>query len=190
MASSTSISSKATAYALLAMVGTVVLYLFGFRIILDNVRVASQERASNEAKIAGLQQKISDLRSLAQQFIEQRQQVDVLSVAMPADRQIAEVVSMFETMTARAGLTLDNIQPATPTEEGLPVTVSVRGSFAGVLTFAELMEKNVRPIRIGPINMSAGDTELAATFTVVAVYQVPPEDLPQSTIIPEDGSSP
>lgn len=178
MASETSLSSKSIAYALLAIVGTVVLYLYGFSRGITQVTQASQERANNQATIGALQKKLSDLKNLQQQFATAQERVNALSVAMPAEKQIAEVVAMFETMAARAGVILENLQPSPPTADGLPMAVTIRGSYNGVLSFVEIMEKNVRPFLIGPINISGGETELSTTFNVVALYQVPAKDLP------------
>ena len=189
MAAATSLSSKGVAYGLLALVGTIVLYFFGFSKGIDTVTQASAERANNQAKIDALQKKISDLRSLEQQFAQAQDQVNALSVAMPADKQMAEVVAMMETMAARAGIVLENVQPTQSIPEGLPVAVSVRGSFAGMLTFTELMEKNVRPITFGPFNISSGENELSTTFNVVVLYQVPPEDLPQEQVTSPEGGT-
>ena len=181
----TTVSNKGAAIGLLALVGTVVIYLFGFRAAMEEVGRAAQQRADNQAKIAALEQKLSDLRQLAQDVRRQQDLFRALSVAMPADKQVAEIVTMVETMTARAGLVLENIQPASDaTPEGLPVVLTVRGSFASLLTFAEVLEKNVRPVKIGPFNVTAGEQELSASFTVTFLYQVPPEDI-QSTGVPE-----
>jgi len=187
MASATSLSSRGVAYGLLALVGTIALYFFGFSKGIDSVTQASQERAGNQAKIETLKKKISDLKSLQQQFAQAQDQVNALSVAMPAEKQMAEVVAMMETMAARAGIILENVQPAQSVPEGLPVAVSVRGSFAGILNFTELMEKNVRPIKIGPLSIASGEGILSTTFNVIILYQVPPEDLPQEQVAPPEG---
>jgi len=95
---------------------------------------------------------------------------------------------MMETMTARAGIVLENVQPgAEVVPEGLPVVVTVRGPYAGTLSLAEIMEKNVRPIKIGPVNITGGETELSSTFNVVVLYQVPAADLPAPEVTPTEG---
>ena len=184
MASATSLSSKGIAYALLAVVGTVTLYLFGFSRGVVTVKEAAQERANNQVRIEALQKKIGDLKTLDQQFAVAQDQVNALTVAMPADKQIAEVVAMLETMAARAGLVLEDIQTSAPTADGLPVAVTVRGDYGRTLTFVEIMEKNVRPIHIGPLSISAGENDLSSTFNIVVLYQVPPEDFTPE-IVPE-----
>jgi len=181
MASATSLSSKGIAYGLLALVGAVVVYLFGFSRGLESMATASQERANNQAKIDALKQKLTDLKTLQEEFAQAQPLVDSLTVAMPADEQFAEVVAMVETMAARAGLLLETIQPASPTVDGLPLSITVRGSYGGILTFIEILEKNVRPFKIGPINIAGGEAGLSATINVTALFQVPPEDLPQTT---------
>lgn len=178
----TNLSSKGVALALLAIFGTVVLYLFGFTRGLEMVQEGAQERANNQAAIDAMQKKLRDLQNVEQEFALAQGQVNALTVAMPADKQVAEVLTMLETIAARAGLILENVQPGAPTLDGLPVTVAVRGGFGQTLTFVELLEKNVRPFRMGPVTIAAGDADLASTFDVVVLYQVPPEDLPQEAV--------
>ena len=109
-------------------------------------------------------------------------------VAVALSVPVLPVVTMLETMAARAGIVLENIQPSTEVvPEGLPVVVTVRGNFQGMLSFVEIMEKNVRPVRIGPVNITGGETELSATFNVVVLYQVPAEDLPAVEAAPTEG---
>ncbi len=175
--SDTNLSSKRFAYALLAIVGTAVLYLFGFTGGLEIVSQAAQQRADNQASISALQKKASDLKKLQQQFALYEDQVNALSVAMPAEKQMAEVITMLETIAARAGIMLENVQPNEPTPDGLPLTVSVRGSFGATLAFVEFLEKNVRPFLVGPMTLAGGGADIAATFDVVVLYQVPPENM-------------
>lgn len=189
MASAASLSSRGLAYGLVALVGTIALYFFGFSKGIEVVTQASRERADNQAKIEALKKKISDLRSLEAQFSQAQNQVNALSVAMPAEKQMAEIVIMLETMAARAGVLLENVQPTQSTSEGVPLAISVRGSFAGILKFAELMEKNVRPISLGPFNISSGENDLSTTFNVVFLYQVPSSDLPAGQVVPPEGGT-
>lgn len=185
----TTLSNKTTAYALLALIGTITLYVFGFNRGLTNVSEASLERANNEAKIEALEKKLTDLKAIEQQFAQAKAQVDALTVAMPADKQIAEVVAMIETMAARAGVVLDAISPSAPTPLGLPLSITVRGPYGSIVTLTEIMEKNVRPFRLGPINIVGGtETDLSVTFEVVAMYQVPGSDLPAEAASVEEQS--
>jgi Tfp pilus assembly protein PilO len=184
---STTLSNKSTAYALLAIVGTIILYLFGFNRGLTLLREASLQKAANESKISALQTKLADLRRLEQQFKVEKAQVDVLAVAMPADKQLAEIVTMMETMAARATVVLQSLQPTDLTQEGLTMAVTVQGSFGGILTFTELMEKNIRPIRLGPLNIASGGEILAATFDVLIPYQVSASEITPEAVPTEEG---
>lgn len=182
---SASLSNKKTIYALLALVGAVVIYLLPFKMALSSVSSAARLSADNKATMTLLKQNLANLKAMQQEFASKKAQVEALAVALPPEKQMAEVVAMLEAMATKAGVSLENIQPQASTAEGVPVSTTVSGSFQGILTFTELAENNIRPFKVGLFNITAGDASLTVTIDLVAMYQVPAEDLPETAATEE-----
>lgn len=133
---------------------------------------------ARQQEISASQQKLSDLRTAASQLKAAEKELELLNLALPSDVGIPEVLVSVEAMVSRAGLTVNSITPASEGEKTtgeVPVSVSASGSFAQLVSFTQILEKNLRPVKIKSIAIAAstaeGQTGVSATYNITLLYQ-------------------
>jgi Tfp pilus assembly protein PilO len=175
------LTSRTNLFTALGLVGALVLFFFGVRPLLSSIKETRTQVAAAQVQAETLETKLATLQSLKTQFENKKSELSALTVAIPKDPQLAEVVEMISTISARAGLSLVSIQPSQPVGTAVPVNVTVSGGFLGMVSFAELIEKNVRPMGISSLGVVGSSDEggLSATFALQALYQGIPEEVSQ-----------
>lgn len=168
-----SVTSRSNLFTALGFIGALVIFFFGVRPTISSIKNTRTDVAAAQKQAEILETKLSTLRSLKLEFENRKSELSALSVAIPKDPQVAEIVEMISTITARAGLSLVSLQPSKAAGVAVPVNVTVKGGFGNLVSFAEILEKNVRPMTIksiGVVGSSEGEG-LSATFSLQALYQ-------------------
>lgn len=155
---------------LLAVVASVALVIFGFRPALNHYHTQRVQVAAAKQEQAALMAAQSQIIRLGQEIESHADAAKLLSQAVPSDAQIPELVSQVVGLAQSAGVTLLTIQPIrTKGMNDLVVTLSVQGSFLGIIGLAERLEQNIRPVTVQSVNIvktvSTGDL-LTATLKV------------------------
>ncbi|PIP21920.1 MAG: hypothetical protein COX39_00300 [Candidatus Nealsonbacteria bacterium CG23_combo_of_CG06-09_8_20_14_all_40_13] len=137
---------------------------------------------AKQQEVTDTQKKIDDLKTVAGQMKAADAQIQLLNLAYPSDAGIPEILVSVEAMVGRAGLTVVSIAPSAgesssggTAESGqVPVNIIASGSFSNLLSFTQILEKNLRPIKIKSISISAQAADSAsssASFSIALLYQ-------------------
>lgn len=143
---------------------------------LKSVRTTAAARTADLEAIQAQQQEIS---VLAQQLASRAADLDRLTLAVPSTSRNEELLVSLEHMASTSGVVLSTVQPtATAASSGSEVTVTLRGSYSGVAAFIELLDKNLRPVKIVDLSLTGssdvvGASLVDATMTVVAADATP-----------------
>lgn len=70
--------------------------------------------------------------------------LNLLSLAVPSEPQIPELLIMVQAMVTRAGLTLVNATPSA-SAGGTKMDITLRGGYSGVVSFLDILNRNLRP---------------------------------------------
>lgn len=160
-----------------ALLGLVVTFALGYFYVLPQVSTLRETRLATEAlaaDVTGLQAAMSEVQALDQSVAQRSAIVDQLNLAVPSSAAVDELIVSLETIASSAGVVLPTVQPATSTDGSVvPLTVTVRGSYSGVRLFLELLEQNLRPIRVTTLTMSttsdvSGASLVTTTLTLEA----------------------
>lgn len=70
--------------------------------------------------------------------------LNLLSLAVPSEPQIPELLIMVQAMATRAGLTLVNATPSA-TPAGTKMDITLKGGYSGMVNFLDILNRNLRP---------------------------------------------
>lgn len=133
---------------------------------------------AKEKDISAMQSKISDLQTASSQMKTGSKELELLNLAWPPDEGLPEVLVSVEAMAGRAGLSVQAISPASGQQSNtgeVPVTVTVSGNFSNIITFSQILEKNLRPIKIKSIAIAASTAKdargVGSTYNIAMLYQ-------------------
>lgn len=157
-----------------------------------------QGKAADEREIM---ERIKDLQGVGERLNTPaaKASLDKLSLAMPLDAQVAEVLVQIETIASRAGMRITSISTSESASGakasagksneaggatnflGVPITLTAEGTFADLTKYAQILERNLRPILVKSINVGAATKSenqpagnaLTTTFTIEMQYLAP-----------------
>jgi Tfp pilus assembly protein PilO len=180
MASKSSLSIKpADGVAIIAVLLAVAgLYYIGMpqaRKLSDNTAVMKAKQAEADA----LQERYNILVSLQTTMEQRKSDVDLLLTAYPSEPQMAEALTQAQVIAERSGMTIESLTPSKAKGDGLPVAMTVKGSYQSFDNFAKELRNNLRPILTPGMTVTAdrqnGD-QLVAQLSNLFAFNIPVEE--------------
>jgi Tfp pilus assembly protein PilO len=145
----------------------------------------NQEIKTKRNEEQALNQKLNDLKELEKNYEEAKEESKIASAALPTDKDWPELLVEFETMAGANNLQFTEAtpgektktssqtgskstsSPATTTSEAkpgsmykeVPVVIGLRGNFLGLKGYLKTIEKNLRIMDIGSINIEGKEDQ-------------------------------
>ena len=149
------------------------------------------QAAAKKAEFNDKEKQINNLRSLETSLASISSEVQKLSIALPKKEKISELIVQVDAIAKGQGLTVNSIAPSQANSEELAVlgsseesteptigqyafTISVTGEYAGLVSFLQNIEANLRPINIQKADFASGsgsNPQISATLTMLTYYQ-------------------
>lgn len=146
------------------------------------------------------EQKIDNLKSLEPEIKAKKEIISKLSIALPKNTRVDEILVQISAMASSSGMTLLSFSPSskqniasTSTEETstpaskeeaiseseiivdqYSLNLSVEGSYSSVMGFIYAIESNLRPIKINKADFNAGEGAnplMAVSLEMTLYYQ-------------------
>ncbi len=157
----------------LAMILAIVLTLggvyFGLRPLVADYQAAQVAVGARGLEIEALNERKIKLVQLEGQFNKFETQIQQLELAVPSEPQYPEILEQLTALANEAQLTLTSIQPQQSdlvNTTSVPINLTVRGAFPGMLAFAQKIETNLRPITVTSVSLiDSGDQNTANQLT-------------------------
>jgi Tfp pilus assembly protein PilO len=156
---------RTTLAIILAVVVSFGMGYFGLKPVLANYHNQRLLVGARTQEIANLEERKSDLARIQSQLTKYESQINLLSIAVPDGPQYPELLNQIATMAEESQLILSSIQPQQDevvNTTSVQVNLTVRGSFPNMLSFAERVENNLRPINVISISLLEGGNPDAA----------------------------
>ena len=164
-------TKNTTLYLVLALLVSIAIGVFVFQPALVRYREHLTELGAREQEEVLLSEVKTKLIKLQKEIDAHAAEAELLSLAVPTDTQIPELVSQMSGLADASSVRLLTIQPArSKASADLSVMMTVEGAFPDILGLAERLEKNLRPTQVQTLNIvrAAGDgSQLTATIKVL-----------------------
>ena len=163
-------------HLLLGLLAFLIAFSLGYFWFLPTLKAYGEHRlavAARTEELANLDQRKALLVRYDAVIKEHQARLNRLALAVPTEADYPELLSQTKSLVEENGLILTNFQPARGSAQAgeTLVTMTIRGTYPKLVTFAEQLEKNLRPARIQSVNLvRSGQTatvnDLAATFQI------------------------
>ena len=162
---------------LVATLGVLVAALLGYYYVAPTVTTLGNSRLATAALAldkTAYETRIGEVVALDARLRGQPALLDRLTLAVPPDAAIDELIVSLEALAAGSGIVLATVQPVVVQEEsGTKVSVTARGSYGGLRLFLEQLASNLRPIKVTELTLTAasdvsGASLVNASFQLVA----------------------
>lgn len=199
-------SDMRTRWLLIGGIGSVLLLLIGYFLIISPARGQLDELTTATADQEARNQQLSaNLAQLKQQVAEvpaKIKEIEAVQAKMPAEMEQPALVRSLERAAATAGVSLTNISASTPTAiEGapgnlelveLPYTMNATGAYSQLKTFVSELERLERAFLLTTLTVAGGSEDVGALtldlsgrfFSLENLEVTPPTNLPAAEPAP------
>ncbi len=147
----------------------------GYVYTLPQIEALREIRLSSAALAADKQAyelQISQLTALDERLEQHQPALDQLSLAVPDQPAVDELLVSLGAVASRSGIVLATIQPSSEvTPEGVTVSLTAKGSYAGIHLFLDALGTNQRPIKVTEVGLAAA-SDVAGASLVTASLQL------------------
>lgn len=161
----------------LGILVSVLVLLFVTKGLFVEVRDSNATLKAYNQDISSMSSTISELERIKATFAGQTQQVKIekLKLAMPAAQQLPEVMVMVESMARKSAFKVSSfgISGSSGANE-VGVNMAGKGTYGGLFNFTEMLEKNLRPIKIKSMSIGRGNangSSITASVSMGLMYQ-------------------
>jgi len=154
----------------LALLASLAIIIFLIVPRVSEMRDLSNNIAAKEAELEIGKKKVSSLRSAVQLIKTARRDMEILGVAVPADKDIAEALVQVNANASNSGVVIDAISTSGGEAGNVSINASVKGSYEQIMGFLSNSEKNLRPIKIVDYNLVSTEGTISATFNMLFPY--------------------
>lgn len=176
-----SLKEKPLYIILLCLVIIVGLIFFGLKPILSSIKAVNLEVLLAKREYQEKEKRLNLLKTIQANPSLVSENLALMKKALPKEEEsTSDLLVNIEALSASSGVFLSAFTPAkteTPTTPS-PTTLSplffdlsLSGSYPSFLTFLENVEKNLRPMTVKTINLTAGKEGVSATLKMVTFYQ-------------------
>ncbi len=130
----------------------------------DQTKALNKAVAGRKDLLESRSKIIGQILKLREEYNANKEGLDKISIIIPSQKHIPELISALESMAGSTGVALTRLNiGGTPTKEtdevaSLPVTVKLTGSYQSYKNFLNLIEANRRLINIGLSKASLNET--------------------------------
>lgn len=130
---------------------------------ISELGVAINERQALFSSRSAIVQRIQTLNN---EYQQRSADVAKISSVLPSKKSLAEIVSSLDKITTQNGLQIVNASiigretgSQTSAYTTLPISISLNGSYRGLVSFLQSVEKNIRIMDVASINASSASAE-------------------------------
>lgn len=187
---------KSAGIILLVLIILVGGWFYFIKPTLAKIQVVNAQVSAKNGDIILANQKLGDLGKLKSQLESSKSAVDLLGIAMPSDPQVPEVLVQVEKIAADSNLKITSLSTSGSEGSdkelgGVPITLNAEGTFGDLKTYNEILEKNLRPIRVKSISIggaSEGGDKLTFSFSIEMLYRAPQDKATTTPTSGQEGS--
>lgn len=165
--------SNATLWLLIGILGVGAI---GYFYVAPQVRALKDIRLSGAALAAdklAYEVQISQIAALDTRLTVQETALDQLSLAVPDQPAVDELIVALQAIASKSGIVLSSIQPAAEgSTAGVSVLIAARGSYSGLHLFLEELGKNQRPIKVTELALNAASDVTGASLVNASMQLV------------------
>ncbi len=187
-----------------AIVGIAILVVAGLTYFIARSQASAlvvkhQDLQQKQTQLAQLENKRTELTSIANELDTYQADADLLKIAYPVDDQSIEALIQTEAMAQRAGVATSGLTPNKAEPGKLVINLSTESSYSAFIKLLEEFQNNLRPVLISSLSLSAGAESKADTVvgTIVANFAyggaaagTPSVPLPPNPTGSDSGSTP
>ncbi len=162
--------------ALLVSLG-IVIFLVVPRV--SEMKELSNSIAAKEAELEIGKNKVSALRNAVQLIKTARRDMEILGVALPPNKDIAEALVQTNANASNAGVVIQTISVGEGGAGNISVSATVSGSYEQVMGFLSNTEKNLRPMQVSDYSLVSSEGAINATFNFLFPYLTLETESPQ-----------
>lgn len=160
----------------LSIIVAILLGYFGLRPLLDSYHQNVLRSQALAAEVSDLQARKTQLTALQQDLIKYKDQVNQLAAAVPPGTNYPELLVQLSALAAKGQVTISSVLPGRDTSnpQTVPVTITVRGTYPQLLSFAQAIEVNLQPIAISSMSLigSSASGQQAQIQPITATIQM------------------
>lgn len=173
--------TNATLWLLLGVAGALGTWQLYTAPQLQGLRQIRLSTAALAADKQAYELRLAEVAALDRRLVAQQPVLDQLALAVPDKPAVDELLVSLGAMASSSGIVLGTVQPSEQgTEEGITVSLTARGSYAGIRLFLEALDSNLRPIKVTELGLAAASNVDGASL-VNATVQLVAATAPTST---------
>ena len=149
----------------------------------SNFRSLEQDISDIKISLGQKQAYFSELQSISNKLIEQRDVVDKIRAALPEEVSLASLLNFFQKKASENGLILSNFNQSQSFSQQqqeeevseskvqeMNINIGLQGSFLSLINFLQAIEKSSRIIEIENINLSDSGEGFMKSSLLLKVY--------------------
>ncbi|MFY9484146.1 MAG: type 4a pilus biogenesis protein PilO [Patescibacteria group bacterium] len=129
---------------LFAMLIAILTIWFGLVPQFGRIGDTQSEIARLSGEVLAKTREVETLRKLLINSKATNGTLNLLSLAVPSEPQIPELLIMVQAVAQKAGLTLVNATPSA-SPGGTKMDITLKGGYSGVVSFLDILNRNLRP---------------------------------------------
>lgn len=155
------------AHSIAAMATIIVIAQFFFIALPSSNRIAkvNAEIAAYRKAQAKAQETLTTLGQLQSLDNQQSDDLARLRLALPDNPAIQDIYITIDSITARTGVTVLSVTPNPVAADKIPVTLTLSGSYEGLVAFMSTLNRNLRPVEIESLGVASSFINNTVTLT-------------------------
>jgi len=156
--------------SVLALLASLAIVIFLVVPRISEMKELSNNVAAKEAELEAGKNKVAALRNAIQLIKTARRDMEILGIAVPVDKDIAEALVQVNANASNSGVVIEAISAAEGETGNISISATVLGSYEQVMGFLSNTEKSLRPIKIVDYNLISTEGAVDATFNLLFPY--------------------
>lgn len=138
----------------------------------EKLKVKGEQLAAKKSQIKALEARKESLVRLAGLINQYQADIARLGSAYPSEDQTVEAMIQAQSLVERSGLTVVSLTPNKVKDGGVPVSMSLKGSYQGLGQLLRELQFNLRPVVLSEMTVnSASKEQNVISVTIVANFQ-------------------
>lgn len=157
----------------LVLLGVAILVWFGVvRAQVASFSELSKDLTAKNAELKSYETRVADVKKIIDAGATAQDRLRAYYLAMPKLSQVPEVMVMMEGLAAASGVTFSSANLGSPTGSEVPASVTFSGSIDSVANFLDVVNRNVRTIRVKSQTLAAeSNGSVTVSMQLGFVYQ-------------------
>lgn len=151
---------------LLSILAIIVIAYFLIYPSITKIKDLNIKLGAKTEEISSMQDKITALGIMKSALLSQQTTANKLSLAVPSNDQMPELITELDSMANASGLKIGSILPSQESiKTATSISVGLKGDYSGLVRFLTLLENNIRPINVKTINLVSGTKDNASILS-------------------------